>query len=173
MVYLLDANVLITAHNSYYPIDVVPEYWEWLIHVGEQGLVKMPFEIFEEVKDGPNGEKDPLFAWIQHEKTKNAILLPGSAQPELVQHVIATGYANDLTDDELEQIGRDPFLIAHALAEADRTVVTVETSEPKKQRQNRKVPDVCRSLATHCCNPFEFNRALGFRTNWKQAAGQK
>ena len=30
MLYLLDANVLITANNLYYPIDSVPEYWEWL-----------------------------------------------------------------------------------------------------------------------------------------------
>jgi hypothetical protein len=63
--YLLDANVLITAHNSYYPIEAVPEYWEWLIYMGTQGHVKMPFEIFEEVKDGPNGDSDPLFAWLQ------------------------------------------------------------------------------------------------------------
>ena len=27
MLYLLDANVLITAHNLYYPIDAVPEFW--------------------------------------------------------------------------------------------------------------------------------------------------
>ena len=34
MLYLLDASVLITAYNSYYPIDRVPEYWEWLVHMG-------------------------------------------------------------------------------------------------------------------------------------------
>ena len=27
MLYLLDANVLITAHNLYYPIDSVPEFF--------------------------------------------------------------------------------------------------------------------------------------------------
>jgi Domain of unknown function (DUF4411) len=30
MLYLLDANVLITARNRYYPIDTVPEFWSWL-----------------------------------------------------------------------------------------------------------------------------------------------
>lgn len=53
----------------------------------------------------------------------------------LVQTVLIDGYASDLTDDELEQIGRDPFLIAYALADHGmRCVVTVESSEPKKQR---------------------------------------
>jgi hypothetical protein len=58
-------------------------------------------------------------------------------------------------------------LIAYGLAAKDRCVVTVETSAPKKQRQNRKVPDVCRAMNVGCCNPFEFNQALGFRTQWK------
>lgn len=167
MLYLLDASVLITAHSHYYPIDAVPEYWEWLVHIGNQGQVKMPFEIYEEVKEGPDGEKDLLFAWLQQEETRNALLLPDTVAPVLVQQVIVKGYAPDLTDDQIEQIGRDPFLIAYALASQDRCVVTVETSEPKKQRQNRKIPDVCKTMGVASCNPFEFTRALSFRTNWK------
>ena len=27
---LLDANILIVANNTYYPIDAVPEFWDWL-----------------------------------------------------------------------------------------------------------------------------------------------
>lgn len=167
MLYLLDASVLITAHNLYYPIDAVPEYWGWLIHVGSNGYVKMPFEIFEEIKEGPDGENDPLFAWLQQEETKRVLLLPDTVAPGLVQQVIVQGYAPDLTDDQIEQMGRDPFLIAYAMSDQHRCVVTVETSEPKKQRQNRKIPDVCKTMGVACCNPFEFNRTLGFRTNWK------
>ncbi len=108
-----------------------------------------------------------LFAWLQDDANKNALLLDEKAAPGLVQKVIAEGYAPDLTDDEVEQIGRDPFLIAYGLAAEGRCVVTVETTAPKKQRQNRKVPDVCKLMGVSCCNPFEFNRALGFRTQWK------
>lgn len=173
MLYLLDASVLITAHNSYYPIDGVPEYWEWLTYMSQQGHVKMPFEIFEEVKDGPaDADKDLLFAWLQEDVNKKALLLPDTVDPALVQKVIAEGYAADLTDDEVEQIGRDPFLIAYALSDKVRCVVTVETSAPKKQRQNRKLPDVCKTFGQSWCNPFEFNRALGFRTQWKQSIGK-
>lgn len=168
MLYLADANVLITANNFYYPIDRVPEYWEWLAYMGNQGLVKMPFEIFEEVRDGPSDtEKDLLFAWLQDDANKSALLLDEKVDTALIQRVISQGYAPDLTDDEVEQIGRDPFLIAYCLAGQGRCVVTVENSAPKRQRQNRKIPDVCRSMGVSCCNPFEFNRALGFRTQWK------
>ncbi len=168
MLYLLDASVLITAHNAYYPLDRVPEYWEWLVHMGQQGKVKVPFEIFEEVKDGPaDAEKDLLYAWLNDEATKSALLLPEKVNPLLVQRILNDGYAPDLTDDQIEQIGRDPFLIAYAMVAADRCVVTVETSEPKKTRQNRKIPDVCKTLSQACCNPFAFNKALGFRTQWR------
>ncbi|MBI3208790.1 MAG: DUF4411 family protein [Candidatus Solibacter usitatus] len=38
MLYLLDANILITAHKSYYPLDQVPEFWSWLKHQAEAGI---------------------------------------------------------------------------------------------------------------------------------------
>ena len=85
----------------------------------------------------------------------------------LVQTVVSNGYANDLTDDEVERLGRDPFLIAYALADAEaRCVVTTEVSRPGASRQNRRIPDVCSTLGVTCCDPFTLNRDLGFRTNW-------
>ena len=87
----------------------------------------------------------------------------------MVQRVIAEGYANDLTDDELEQLGRDPFLIAYALAAPnDYCVVTTEVSKPRKQRQNRRIPDVCNTLGLRCIDTFSMLRELQFRTNWNQ-----
>ena len=166
MIYLLDASVLITAHTQYYPVDRVPEYWDWIRHQASKGFVKLPIEIFEEIKDGPK-DKDLLFEWLQDEATASVLRLDDVIEPSVVQRVIDTGYARDLTDLEIEQLGRDPFLIAHALKSDDRCVVTVESSKPKKLRQNRKIPDVCKTLGVKCCDPFELNRTLGFATNWK------
>lgn len=172
MLYLLDANVLITAHNFYYPVDAVPEFWGWLQYQGETGAVKMPVETFEEVKDGTtDGQRDLLFAWLQKAEVRAAILLDGDVDPGRVQAVL-DHYAPDLTDDEIETIGRDPFLIAHALADPQgRFVVTTEVSNTKKQRQNRKIPDVCADVGAMCCDTFAMLRALGFATNWRQLLG--
>lgn len=46
MLDLLDANVLIDANRDYYPIERVPEFWEWLADLGECGLTKVPPEIY-------------------------------------------------------------------------------------------------------------------------------
>ena len=168
--HLLDANVLITAHNTYYNINQVPEFWEWLRHMGEAGQVKMPLEIYEEIKDGGTDEEaDALFAWITDDDNKAAILLQEAADPARVQHVINEGYAPDLTDDELEEVGADPFLVAYGLVDtANRWVVTTEVSKPSKIRQNRKLPDVCAQLGVNCFDTFALTKKLGFRTGWKQ-----
>lgn len=168
MVYLLDANVLITAHRFYYPVDAVPEFWDWLVHMGNAGTIKMPVETFEEVKDGSNdAERDLLFGWLQSEEHKAAIMFDHDVQPELVQRVISQ-YAPDLTDVELEAIGRDPFLIAHAMADpANRCVVTTEVSRRTLQRQNRRIPDVCADAGVQCCDTFTMLRGLRFSTRWR------
>jgi hypothetical protein len=170
MLYLLDASVLITAHNSYYAIDRVPEFWEWLHHVGNAGQVKIPLEIFEEIKDGPkDADKDLLYGWIQETVNQDALLLKEQVDNAQVQHAVTAGYAADLMDDEVEQIGRDPFLLAYALVNpSGRCIVTAEVSKPKRVRQNRHLPDVCKTLGLKSCDIFAFNRALEFRTGWKK-----
>jgi hypothetical protein len=169
MLYLIDANVLITAHNLYYPVNGVPEFWAWLSFRAGAGDIKMPLEVFEEVKDGgTDEERDLLYGWISDEENKAALVLEEDVDAALVASVVDNGYANDLSDQEVEQIGRDPFLIAYALAApAERCVVTTEVSSPKKTRQNRKIPDVCGSLGVSCCDTFTMLRALGFSTGWR------
>jgi hypothetical protein len=171
MLDLLDANVLITASRLYYPIDQVPEFCSWLQHQATSGFVKMPLEVIEEVRAGRR-DNDLLMDWISQDENADALLLEESVDAVLVQRVVSTGYADDLTDDELEKIGRDPFLIAYALPNpADRCVVTTEVSRPSAQRQNRKIPDVCnRVVGVQCCGPFILNRDLGFRTGWQAAS---
>lgn len=139
MLYLLDANILITAHNSYYPIDQVPEFWGWLKHHGEHGNLKVPLEIMEEVKAGRK-DGDLLLDWISQDANHDALIFTESVDPARVGHVVTNGYAPDLTDDEVEKIGRDPFLIAYAVVDTtNRCVVTTEVSRPAARRQNRKV----------------------------------
>jgi hypothetical protein len=167
MLYLLDANVLITAHNKYYDIEQVPEFWQWLRYQGETGNVKMPLEIVEEVTGGR--DEDPLCIWMKDEENKTALLFAEEVNNELVQRVVVEGYAPDLSDDELEIIGRDPFLVAYAVVQAaDRCVVTTEVSAPSKTRQNRRLPDVCKQFGVRCIDPFALNKALGFKTGWKR-----
>jgi hypothetical protein len=165
-VFLFDANVLITASNLYYPLDQIPEFWEWIDYQATNGHVKLPFEIINEVLAGRKND-DPLLDWMTDHK--DPLTLKEKVDPALANKVVVEGYAPDLADDELIEIGQDPFLIAYALAKPiERCVVTVEVSSPGKKRQNRKIPDVCQQFGVQCQNPFQAYRALGFKTGWKQ-----
>ncbi|PKQ05599.1 MAG: DUF4411 domain-containing protein [Alphaproteobacteria bacterium HGW-Alphaproteobacteria-12] len=167
MIFLLDADTLITGNRQSYPIQRFPIFWDWLLHQGTLGLVKIPTEQFEEVTSG----RGNLVDWLSAEETKEALLLREEADKSLVARVTLEGYG-DLNEDEIETVGRDPFLVSYGLADlAQRTVVTFEVSAPAKQRANRKVPDVCAHFGVPSCNLFKLIDVLDFTTGWQRPVG--
>ena len=164
MLCLLDTNVLIDANRDYYPIRRVPEFWNWLEHQGSLGAIKIPKEVHEEVMVGD----DELTTWSKQPETRRALLLNEEAEPILVTQAVHEGYAEDLTEDEQERFGVDPFLIAHALrAPSQRCIVTTEVSKPSKQRANRHLPDAAKALGIRTCTTFALVRELDFSTDWR------
>jgi|SRR5579863_5393543 len=128
-------------------------------HITDTALLK-------ELLEDTTSYGDTFFVPVS--EAEDELHLDEDADEGLVRRVIEQGYAPDLTDIEVEGLGRDPFLIAYGLVNGgERCVVTTEVSKPSRQRQNRKIPDVCNGLAVGCCGPFELNRALGFSTSWR------
>ncbi|TPG56205.1 DUF4411 family protein [Sphingomonas glacialis] len=161
MLYLLDANALITAHNTWYGHRRVPEFWRWLIHHGHGGMVKMPAEIYAEVEGGT----DELAAWMHDAVTKKALLLNEPSDPAAVQAVLEL-YGHPLNEADLITIGQDPFLIAAARGHVDRCVVTAEVSKPTRTGARRHVPDVCGDCGVNWMHPVTFIADLNFSTGW-------
>lgn len=159
MLYLLDANTLIRANADYYPLDRIPQFWDWLIECGSIGIAKIPNEIADEVTSG----RDEVADWLRGGPAKTALRLSERVDIASVRHVVANGYAPDLDASEMQKIGKDPFLIAYAIGSTNRTVVTKELSKPSKKRANRKVPDVCDACGVAWINDFGFYRAADFR----------
>jgi len=160
MLHLLDANVLIDSARGYFQLDRVPQFWTWLVDQGGAGRIAIPVEIWEEFKEGD----DLLGEWARTDSVKDGLLTLEDADPALVNEVVASGYAPDLTDDELIQLGRDPFLIAYALADPQhRRVVTAEVSKPTRIRGRRHVPDVCSDLGVGCVGIVDLINTLDFR----------
>lgn len=163
MLYLLDADTLIRADRTYYPLKRFPVFWEWLLYHAGSGTVKIPQEQFDEVVVG-RGE---LVDWLSEKAKKDSLLLAGVVDQQLVTKATEEGYAPDLNEAEQLTVGRDPFLIAYALVSvADRIVVSFETSAPAKQRANRKIPDVCAGFGIKCITLFDLIAALDFTTEW-------
>ena len=133
MLYLLDANVLIQAHEEYYPLDRIPQFWVWLVEEAVAGYAKMPFEIHNEIADA----EGPLKDWITTPEVKNTLILPEEVDQGLFNQVLDNAYAPNLKDDELEEAGQDPFLIAYGLMGPERVL-----SPKKYPNPQRNVADV-------------------------------
>ena len=98
MLYLLDSNTLISANNEHYPIDRLRPFWDWLIGEGEAGNVKIPLEIYEEIKKG----NDLLADWVGEEATRAALMLDEEVNRDIFNRVIDQAYATNLSDDEMD-----------------------------------------------------------------------
>lgn len=162
MLYLLDANTLITAHRTWYAMNRVPEFWRWILHHAKAGTVKMPKEIYSEVESGT----DELAVWMKEAEHKKILRLVEDADLAKVQVVLAL-YGDPLTEADLIKIGQDPFLIAAALGDPQRCVVTGEVSSSAKQGSNRKVPNVCDDCGVVWLSPIDFINVLNFTTDWE------
>lgn len=170
MIYLLDANTLIDAKRDYYQFERVPEFWAWLEHQGHAGVIKIPIEIYEEFEESrkPDGSRDSLSEWAAQPEVRTALLLDEDVDPNNVNVVLENAYGPGLTDDEIDKVGRDPFLISYALCLGDCTIVSTEASKPGKKRANRRVPDVCQTLNVRCINNFDLINELNFSTGWNK-----
>src|SRR4051794_30563192 len=82
VLYLFDANVLITANNTYYPIDQLPEFWSWVQHHGNLENIKIPIEMMEEILAGRKSD-DLLLDWMKNNQT--ALKLNEAVETTLVQ----------------------------------------------------------------------------------------
>ena len=158
MLYLLDADTLITGDRLAYPIGQFRPFWEWLIAEGAAGRIKIPREQYDEIVVGTGD----LVDWLKDSATREALLLDEEADMSMVGRVILEGYGG-LDETGIEAVGRDPFLVSYALAApGQRTVVTFEVSKPSRVGTRRKLPDVCTDLEVPCCNLYRLVRDLGF-----------
>ncbi|MHC1772082.1 MAG: DUF4411 family protein [Flexilinea sp.] len=164
MIYLIDSSVLITAKNTYYPMDRIPEFWEWLAYLSANGVIKIPHEIYKELTDGD----DDLSEWVKSHK-KDLYINEEISNTEIFE-ILQNCYGvdqNNLSETEVEKFRGDPFIIAYALHDKkNRVVITIENSATSKKGANRKIPDICSDLGIGCWNTYKMIRELDFKTNW-------
>jgi hypothetical protein len=147
VIYFLDTNVLVDANKFHFSIRERQDYWNWLLSLGREGQLKIPETVYGEVKDGYLAEwleahKDVFFC-----KTEECL----AALPKVAQ-----GYGDPLlSEEELEMLKADPFIIAHAIV-ADGTVVTHEKPNNATAPKNKKIPSVCQALGVPCLTLLTF-----------------
>ena len=97
MLYLLDADTLITGDRRAYPLRRFPIFWEWLLRQGEAGRVKVSQEQYEEVTAG----RGDLVNFLEERNTRSALMLAEQVDPEMVADTTLNGYG-DLNVNEVD-----------------------------------------------------------------------
>ena len=165
--YLLDANVYITAHRSYYAFDLCPGFWGCLIHHSNAGRILS----IDRVRDELVGYRDALSDWVRDDAPPE-LFVPslGEAVTDAYREVISWVYANRQftirAKNEFSQ-GADGWVVAYARAH-NAIVVTLETHRPNVQNRV-PLPNVCDQFGVDRINTFEMLRALGVRFAWRPA----
>lgn len=142
MQHIIDTNVLAKANRLDFPFHRGLRFWDWLVDLGNQGFIVIPEKVYEEIGKGT----DELPSWL-HDNRKSFFCSTQAAlfslQPVLMQ------YGNPVPENLLEQIGADPYVIAHAHA-CGGIVISDEVPKAATSPVKKKIPTVCAGLGVEC-----------------------
>ena len=147
--YVLDADILIRAKNTYFQFERVPPFWDWLAQQAEKGNVWMPHETWVKIGDKTPDQRDELALWAIDHKD-NLIIEDRSYDTRFgeVYQQYAWPDGSPTTEADTITIGDDYALIAAAL-DNGYTVVTNEVRN-NSIGANKKIPNVCDELGVDC-----------------------
>ena len=156
--FVLDSDVLITAKNKYYAIDICPSFWNSLLLAIQNGQVV----IIDKVRDEILAGKDDLATWMRTHvsglSVSSADALLTSAYSQAMSWVQANGQFTAAAKAGFAKAA-DGWVAAYASVH-NLTVVTLETfDEGAKKRV--KLPNVCCQPQVDWVDTFEMLRRLG------------
>jgi hypothetical protein len=148
-VYWLDANVFIQAKNGPYSFKLVPQFWAFISEQLENGTVRCPKIVYDELIKGG----DDLVAWLKPRKQNGLYHHPSESVQSrygVVADYVTTNFKPHQYGDFLK--GADGWLIAHAMDDGG-FVVTQENS--RSYRSKIKIPTLCGHFDVRCINTYK------------------
>ena len=161
MKYCCDSNVLITAHNTYYPITMFPVFWDWLIE--RRGSIGSISWVYRELMDKVGG--DDLSAWAADNKDSGFFRFDDDSDDVQLCFSEIANFVSGMTkppEHKAQFLSKaDPWIIAYASVNAC-TVVTLEERVPANSKKI-KIPDICDVFGVKSTNTFGMLRAENAR----------
>ncbi len=189
--YILDTNVYIEAYKGYYHPDIVPVYWEILLELGRENVIKSPKQVRNEIKiqnkpsESNNSNKIEdrfLYDWSRSKENKcfltkeldNISSFFQQVQDAYLKvkekHIIIIRKRNkNWKWPNKEPVSdQDMFVIATVLfykkyfPDNKYFVVTKEGNDsPPKRYKPAKIPHICNELGIDFLDDFEFIKKVG------------
>jgi hypothetical protein len=166
-VFIIDSNLLIEPHRTYYSFDIFPEFWTFI----EQSITAKKIIILDMVYDEIAVGTDTLSLWIKN--IQNFEPLNHRTQ-EFIKHYadilnfiqMSGFYKTDALRSWSVPSVADPFLVAVAI-QNKYTVITGERPNTGLNKTNPspkvKTPDICTQFNVKWGDLFSMLTKLGFR----------
>lgn len=161
-VYLLDANVFITASRRYYAFDLVPTFWSALVANANTGRIVSIDRVRDEISRG----NDDLSVWTNgdfhhaFQSTNDSEVLARYAE------IIAWSqnqnqYSSAVKAEFARAENADPWLVAYASVHGC-VVVTHEVADVNIKRKI-PIPNVCNAFGVVYTDTYNMLRSLKVR----------
>jgi len=165
--FLLDANVFITAKNTYYGTDFAPGFWDWIANEHQLNSVRSVVAVRDELL----AQKDELSDWAR--RLPDNFWLEESDADVLTLRQLAlwamTGEVRFRQEARTDFLATADYrLVSQALA-GGHVVVTHEVAQPEGKKKI-KIPDVCAAFDIELKEPFGLFRELGLHLVRPRAA---
>lgn len=165
-IYLMDADVFITAENRYYAFDICPGFWASVIHHHHQRRIYSIDRVRSELLAGR--KTDDLVQWVISKLPVEFFLAVddddvAAAYTEIMMWVQRHPRYFDYAKAKFAT-GADGWLVAYARVH-DAIVVTNEEREPESKREI-KIPDVCVQFNVTYKDTFAMLKDLAIRFDW-------
>lgn len=153
VIYCIDSSSFIDAGERYYPQDIFPAFWDRLEELLEEGRLKAPITLLEELQKKDDAWRD----WV-YSREEKLIVPPDAALFETVKEVVAQYQKQNPAQFNPDKLTGDPFFIA--LAKCRRmTLITTEQSRPGGFR----IPALCHPLGVKTITLLDTIRQEGWR----------
>lgn len=159
--YVLDANVFISAHRGYYAFEIVPSFWENLLNLADAEKICSIDRIQDEIIRPSNSNPDKLEKWTSDNfrdyfmvtYADDVVTAFGNIQQWANDHTLFTQRAKAEFASNA-----DAWIIAYAMAKG-HTLVTHEVYNA--ETKNRiLIPVVCQAFGVNYVNTFEMLEEL-------------
>ena len=161
--YVLDTSVLTQAHRVYYPFDIAPPFWSFLIKAAKTNNIISIDRVSDEILKG----NDKLASWVKNdfsfafEDTKNNSKVLTSYASLMQWANNQTQYTQAAKNEFARAENADAWVIAFAMSKS----CTLVTQEVFKKEIKRKIPipNVCKVFNIDYIDTFKLLRELDFK----------
>ena len=162
--YVLDSNIFIAAHRTYYAMDIVPGFWEKLLENARIDKICSVKQVYDELQKGkdPEDRKSPdiLAQWAKNEfkpyfhDTKGEAF--SMAYSKIINWASSENRYSAAATAEFASVC-DSWICAYCLANH----YVLATNEKKINMKSKvSIPDLCLEFGIEYVDTFEMMRRL-------------